>query len=76
MRSAVVLLVASCALLSGCELVADFDRSKIVSDASPEPSGDGSVPDDGSIIDPPPPDEDSGSDEVEIDASTDEDAGL
>lgn len=76
MRGLVLVLVASCALLSGCELVADFDRSKIPrADAGSGP-GDGSVPDDGSIIDPPPPDEDSGSDELDDDAGSDEDAGL
>lgn len=33
MRSAAVWLVLVGALLSGCELIADFDRSKLVTDA-------------------------------------------
>jgi hypothetical protein len=74
-KLAVLMSVGSCALLSGCELIADFDRSKIVRDAGP--AGDGSVMDgDAMIIDPPPDDEDGGEEPVDEDSGTDEDAGL
>ena len=64
-RAAWLSALVLCALLSGCELVADFDRSKIVTDAGPEPGTDGATPmedaattDDASMMD-----EDAGSDE-------------
>lgn len=75
MRSAVVLLVFTGALLSGCELIADFDRSKLVTDAGIAGSGGGDggeMPaEDAATIDSSfdNPDEDAG-------GSDDEDAGL
>ena len=69
MRRVALLLLATCALLSGCELVADFDRSKIVTDAGPEPTTDSSTPEeDSSVI--PPDDEDAGDEDP-----SDEDGG-
>ena len=56
MFRAIVLVLCACALLSGCELVADFDRSKIVQDAGGDGDGDGAVPD--AAVD-----EDAGSDD-------------
>jgi hypothetical protein len=45
MRRAVVLFALAGILLSGCELVADFDRSKIpVPDAGPAGDGGGDMP--------------------------------
>jgi hypothetical protein len=45
MRRAVVLLTLAVSLLSGCELVADFDRSKIPTpDAGPANDGGGDMP--------------------------------
>lgn len=66
MRSAAWLCAfVLCALLSGCELVADFDRSKIENDAGPQPQTDGAVtmPDAATTDDAATPDEDSGSDD-------------
>ena len=50
---------------SGCELVADFDRSKI----------DAGRPDTGVITPPPPDEDDAGTDASTVDASDGEDAG-
>jgi hypothetical protein len=61
--------LAMCALLSGCELVADFDRSKIEQDAGAGPRADGAVDaattDDAATADEDAtaPDEDSGRDD-------------
>jgi hypothetical protein len=73
MRSVVVLLALVSALLSGCELIADFDRSKLVTDAGA--AGDGGGSDGGN-----PPVEDAAMPDASVDdpdaATGDEDAGL
>jgi len=64
MRRAVALLAIAVSLLAGCELVADFDRSKIPTpDAGPGADG-GEMPVD-----------DAGAPDSAIDAGGDEDAG-
>jgi len=65
MRCAVVLLVLAGALLSGCELIADFDRSKLVTDA-------GTAGNDGGDV----PVEDAATTDASFDNPGDEDAGL
>ena len=76
MRSAVVLLVLTGALLSGCELIADFDRGKLVTDAGAAGSDGGG---DGGDM----PAEDAATTDSSIDnprdagaGGDDEDAGL
>lgn len=68
MRSSVVLLLLTSALLSGCELIADFDRSKLVTDAGVAGDGDGDGDGDAG-------DGDAGETPAP-DAAVDEDAGL
>jgi hypothetical protein len=78
MSRALVFGLAAWLLLSGCELVADFDRSKIVTDAGqqPEPDASGSD-DDASIIFPDGAIDDAAIDGAAIDgAAGDEDAGF
>ena len=69
----VLALIAACALLSGCELVADFDRSKIARDAATEPDDDASTMEEDAMVEP--PDEDGGEDPIDEDSGADEDAG-
>jgi len=68
MSRALVLAFGAWLLLSGCELVADFDRSKIVTDAGAEPEPDASPGpgNDAMIIFP----------DAAVDAASDEDAGF
>jgi hypothetical protein len=70
MRDRVLIVALLCPLVAGCELVADFDRDKIVEErpAVGGPDGATSTPDEddaGSVV------EDAGAD----DAGGDEDAG-
>lgn len=74
MRSSFVLL-AACVLLSGCELVADFDRSKIARDAATAPGDDDASTSEGDAMVVDPPDEDGGAEPVE-DSGADEDSGA
>jgi hypothetical protein len=68
-----------CSALTGCELIADFDRSKIPDDSrgrdagedAAAPGRDASTVDDGGTDAAPPDDEDAGDD----DAGRDDDAG-
>jgi hypothetical protein len=73
MRGLVLALIATCALLSGCELVADFDRSKI--DAGNRPGDDdaSTMEEDATVVDP--PDEDGGEEPADEDAGGEDDAG-
>jgi hypothetical protein len=73
MRGLVLALIATCALLSGCELVADFDRSKIDSGTRPGDDDASTMEEDATVVDP--PDEDGGEEPADGDAGGEDDAG-